>query len=104
MVDIVPTQEELDLVRAILADVDVTEPYSFKILDSAGVPIVVEGFNEFFAADQIRAFYSIYAKTFIALNRQRTALELRVNELEERLGKTETFRKSPVRPIRVDEI
>lgn len=98
------TEEEKELLRSIVRDLEVTEPFSFNIKDSQGRLVEIEGSNEFFSAPQIRSFYTIYATFLVGLYRQLNAANERIAELEARVGKTETFTKRVVAPIRVDDI
>lgn len=98
------TEEEQELLRQIVADLQLPEPFSFKIRNSEGVPIVVEGVDEFFAAGAIRSLYTTYAVAFLTLYKNYQASLARIAELEARVGKTEEFRKNPVSPIRLSEL
>ena len=99
------TPEERDLVRQIVNSLGLPDLFSFKIRNGAGDPIEVEGVNEFFSAPDVLKLYQVYAKAYVELYKQHQAALAEVNRLTLIVGRDpETFRKTPVRPIRVDEV
>lgn len=98
------TSTEKDLLRAIIAELEVTEPISFEIKDRSGKKVSVDGVEEFFNADQIRAFYNVYARYVVGLYREKLALEQKLLDFQSIASRTKEFRKAPKSAISVDDV
>lgn len=99
------TAEEKELVRQIVNSLGLPDLFSFKIRDGQDNPIFVEGISEFFSAPDVLNLYQVYAKAYVDLYKAHQTALADVQRLTAIVGRDpETFRKSPFRPIRVDEV